>query len=112
VGNLEMGLDMDGAGGNECKESCCFEYRACLISAASNYRENFVQMGGGLAVSGGSLGALYGSIIPFVGTGALGLAGGILGGVAGFVQAVNIYMKNQEVCTYNYKACILRKSGN
>ena len=114
VANLELGLEMDGGvgTGTACNESCCFEYKGCLISAASNYRENFVQIGVFLAASGGSLGALYGSIIPFVGTGAVGLAGGILGGVAGFVQAVNIYMKNQEACVYNYKACILRKNGN
>lgn len=112
IGNLEMGLDMDGAGGNACNESCCFEYKGCLITAASKYRENFIFLGSSLAASGGALGSLYGSIIPFIGTSAVGLAGGILGGVTGFVQAVNVYMKDQEACTYNYKACILRKGGN
>ena len=109
---LEMGLDMDGAGANACNESCCFEYKGCLITAASKYRENFIFLGSSLAASGGALGSLYGSIIPFIGTSAVGLAGGILGGVTGFVQAVNVYMKDQEACTYNYKACILRKGGN
>ncbi len=111
VYNEEFESEMNG-GGAECNESCCLEYRACLITAASTYRSNFVQMGASLASSGGALGALYGSIIPFIGTGAVGLGGGILGGVAGFVQAVNIFMKNQEACMYNYKACILRKNGN
>lgn len=112
VGNLEMGLDMDGATGNDCNEACCFEYKGCLILAAGNYRENFIQLGASLAAGGGTIGALYGSIIPFIGTGAVGLGGGILGGVTGFVQAVNIYIKKQEACMYNYKACILRKNEN
>lgn len=112
IGNLEMGLDMDGAVGNECNESCCLEYKGCLISAASNYRSNFVLLGTTLAASGGTLGSLYGSIVPFFGTTALGIGGGVLGGVTGFIQAVNIYMNDQNVCALNYKACIQRRNGN
>lgn len=112
VGNLEMGLDIDGAVGNDCNESCCLEYKGCLITAASKYRENFIFLGSSLAASGGALGSLYGSIIPFIGTSAVGLGGGILGGVTGFIQAVNIYMYDQNVCALNYKACIQRKIGN
>lgn len=112
VGNLEMGLDMDGAVGNDCNESCCLEYKGCLITAASTYRSNFILLGSSLAASGGALGSLYGSIIPFIGTGAVGLGGGILGGVTGFIQAVNIYINDQNVCALNYKACIQRKNGN
>lgn len=114
VGNLEMGLDMEATEGgtNVCNESCCLEYKGCLINAASAYRLNFIILGTSLAASGGALGSLYGSIIPFIGTGAVGLGGGILGGVAGFVQAVNIYINDQNVCALNYKACIQRKNGN
>jgi len=117
IANLEMGLDgMDdwgGAGaGPGCNESCCYEYQGCLINAASNYRGNFVLLGTTLAASGGTLGSLYGSIIPFIGTAAVGLGGGIIGGVTGYIQAVNIYMNDQNVCALNYKACILKKNGN
>ena len=117
IANLEMGLDgMDdwgGAGaGPGCTESCCYEYQGCLINAASNYRGNFVLLGTTLAASGGTLGSLYGSIIPFIGTAAVGLGGGIIGGVTGYIQAVNIYMNDQNVCALNYKACILKKNGN
>ncbi len=83
-----------------------------MINAASAYRLSFIILGTSLAASGGALGSLYGSIIPFIGTGAVGLGGGILGGVAGFVQAVNIYINDQNVCALNYKACIQRKNGN
>ena len=117
IGNLEVGLDeiedLGGAGsGPGCNESCCYEYQGCLINAASNYRGNFVLLGTTLAASGGTLGSLYGSIIPFIGTAAVGLGGGILGGVIGYIQAVNIYMNDQNVCALNYKACILKKNGN
>jgi len=114
IANLEMDLDMDGGGGAGpgCTESCCFEYQGCLINAASNYRGNFVLLGTTLAASGGTLGSLYGSIIPFIGTAAVGLGGGIIGGVTGYIQAVNIYMNDQNVCALNYKACILKKNEN
>jgi hypothetical protein len=116
IANLEMDLDTDGGGGAGagpgCTESCCYEYQGCLINAASNYRGNFILLGTTLAASGGTLGSLYGSIIPFIGTAAVGLGGGIIGGVTGFIQAVNIYMNDQNVCALNYKACILKKNGN
>jgi hypothetical protein len=114
IANLEMDLDIDGGGGAGpgCTESCCFEYQGCLINAASNYRGNFVLLGTTLAASGGTLGSLYGSIIPFIGTAAVGIGGGIIGGVTGYIQAVNIYMNDQNVCALNYKACILKKNGN
>jgi hypothetical protein len=117
IGNLEMGLDgMEDSGsvgsGPGCNESCCYEYKGCLINAASNYRGNFILLGTGLAASGGSLGALYGSIIPFIGTVTVGTGAGIIGGVTGFIQAVHIYMNDQNVCALNYKACILKKNGN
>jgi len=114
IANLEMDLDIDGGGGAGpgCTESCCFEYQGCLINAASNYRGNFVLLGTTLAASGGTLGSLYGSIIPFIGTAAVGLGGGIIGGVTGYIQAVNIYMNDQNVCALNYKACILKKNEN
>lgn len=116
IANLEMGLDMDLEGGSGagpgCNESCCYEYQACLINAASDYRLNFIILGSTLAASGGSLGALYGSIIPFIGTATVGTGAGIIGGVIGFIQAVNIYMNDQNVCVLNYKACILKKNGN
>ena len=116
IANLEMDLDMDGGGGAGagpgCTESCCFEYQGCLVNAASNYRLNFIILGSTLAASGGSLGALYGSIIPFIGTIAVGTGAGIIGGVTGFIQAVHIYMNDQNVCALNYKACILKKNGN
>lgn len=111
VYNEEFESDMNG-GGAECNESCCLEYKGCLITAASTYRSNFILLGSSLAASGGALGSLYGSIIPFIGTGAVGLGGGILGGVTGFIQAVNIYINDQKVCALNYKACIQRKNGN
>lgn len=117
IANLEMGMDgMDDLGGvgagPGCTESCCLEYQGCLVNAASNYRLNFIILGSTLAASGGSLGALYGSIIPFIGTIALGTGAGIIGGVTGYIQAVHIYMNDQNVCALNYKACILKKNGN
>jgi hypothetical protein len=114
IANLEIDLDMDGGGGAGagpgCTESCCYEYQGCLINAASNYRGNFILLGTTLAASGGSLGALYGSIIPFIGTIAVGTGAGIIGGVTGYIQAVHIYMNDQNVCSLNYKACILKKN--
>ena len=116
IANLEMDLDMDGGGGAGagpgCTESCCFEYQGCLVNAASNYRLNFIILGSTLAASVGSLGALYGSIIPSIGTIAVGTGAGIIGGVTGYIQAVHIYMNDQNVCALNYKACILKKNGN
>lgn len=117
IGNLEMGLDgfedLGGEGsGPGCNESCCLEYQGCLLNAASNYRQNFIILASTLAASGGSLGALYGSIIPFIGTAAVGTGAGIIGGVTGYIQAVKIYMNDQNVCALNYKACILKKNGN
>lgn len=67
-------------------------------------------LGSGLAAAGGSLGALYGSVFPFIGTTAVGIGGGIIGGITGFVQAVNIYLKDQEACIYIYKACTIRQN--
>ena len=117
IGNLEMGMDemedLGGAGsGPGCTESCCLEYQGCLINAASNYRINFLILGSTLAASGGTFGSLYGSVIPFIGTVAVGIGGGIIGGVTGYIQAVNIYMNDKNVCALNYKACILKKNGN
>jgi hypothetical protein len=117
IANLEMGLDgmeeMGGVGaGPGCNESCCLEYQGCLINAASTYRQNFIILGTTLAASGGSLGAIYGSIIPFIGTATVGTGAGIIGGVTGFIQAVHIYMNDQNVCALNYKACMLKKNGN
>jgi len=79
VANQELESDMDGGGGAGCTESCCLEYHGCLINASSNYRLNFIILGSTLAASGGSLGALYGSIIPFIGTIAVGTGAGIIG---------------------------------
>jgi hypothetical protein len=109
VYNEELASEM-GGGDIGCNEPCCYEYKSCLTIAASTYRSDFIFLGSSLAASGGALGSLYGSIIPFIGTSAVGIGGGILGGVTGFIQAVNIYIKNQEACLYSYKACILRKN--
>lgn len=109
VYNEAFESSMDG-GDNGCNEPCCFEYKSCLTIAASSYRSDFIFLGSSLAASGGALGSLYGSIIPFIGTSSVGVAGGIIGGVTGFIQAVNIYIKNQEACLYTYKACVLRKN--
>jgi hypothetical protein len=100
----------DSGAGSECKDACCYEYKACLTKAASSYRLNFLTLGTALAAGGGGLGALYGSVVPILGTVAIGTGGGIIGGVSGFIQAVNIYMKDQEACVYSYKACTIRQN--
>jgi hypothetical protein len=103
-------LAIPNAGSEECKDACCYEYKACLTKAASAYRVNFLTLGATMAAAGGSLGALYGSIFPFIGTATVGTGGGIIGGVAGFIQAVNVYLKDQEACVYSYKACTIRQN--
>lgn len=110
VQNEELEIGDTGSGATECKDACCYEYKACLTKAASAYRLNFLTLGTALAAGGGSLGALYGSVVPLLGTVAIGTGGGIIGGVSGFIQAVNIYMKDQEACVYSYKACTIRQN--
>jgi hypothetical protein len=103
-------LEISNTGSEECKDACCYEYKACLTRAASAYRVNFLTLGATMAAAGGSLGALYGSVIPFIGTATVGTGGGIIGGVAGFIQSVNVYLKDQEACVYSYKACTIRQN--
>jgi hypothetical protein len=105
-------LELENGSSAECNDACCYEYKACLTKAASAYRLNFLTLGSGLAVAGGSLGALFGSVIPFIGTATVGIGGGIVGGVTGFIQAVNIYLKDQQACYYSYKACTIRQTSN
>lgn len=112
IGNLDMELDMDGATGNVCNESCCLEYLSCLKTANSNYVSNFIYFAVGGFFSGAGGGAAIGSIIPVLGNIWGAIYGSSLAGTAGYIAAVNIYMNDQKVCVLNYKACILRKNGN
>lgn len=122
LGMLEnvQGDEMDdsgsgiGNGGNngECKESCCFEFQACLVNAASNYRSNFLQFSLGGMLAGATAGFGVGSIFPVVGSFYGGVYGGWSAGTTGYLVAVEIYMNDQKACVLNYKACIQRKKGN
>ena len=111
VQNEELGSE-DGGGLAECTDACCFEYKACLTKAASSYRINFLGLGTALAGAGGSIGAVLGSPVPVLGNITIGTLGGIIGGVTGFISAVNIYLLDQQACVYTYKACIIRKNEN
>ena len=110
VQNEELGNE-DG-GSADCNDACCYEYKACLTKAASSYRINFLGLGTALAGAGGSIGAVLGSPVPVLGNITIGTLGGIIGGVTGFISAVNIYLLDQQACVYTYKACIIRKNEN
>ena len=110
VQNEELGNE-DG-GSPDCNDACCYEYKACLTKAASSYRINFLGLGTALAGAGGSIGAVLGSPVPVLGNITIGTLGGIIGGVTGFISAVNIYLLDQQACVYTYKACIIRKNEN
>lgn len=105
-------LENEDGGSAECNDACCYEYKACLTKAASSYRINFLGLGTALAGAGGSIGAVLGSPVPVLGNITIGTLGGIIGGVTGFISAVNIYLLDQQACVYTYKACIIRKNEN
>jgi hypothetical protein len=112
VGNQEMNLGMDEGGGGECEESCCFELKTCSINARNNHLINLFKFSfaGGTSLS--LPGAVIGSLVPGIGT-AIGYLGAtFLGGLGGIMVATEFYNNEIVVCIYNYKACILRKSGN
>ena len=105
-------LENEDGGSADCNDACCYEYKACLTKAASSYRINFLGLGTALAGAGGSIGAVLGSPVPVLGNITIGTLGGIIGGVTGFISAVNIYLLDQQACVYTYKACIIRKNEN
>lgn len=112
VQNEELGSE-DGGGLAECTDACCFEYKACLTKAASSYRINFLGLTAAIGGTGVGLGGFAGtSVLPVLGTAAGMIGGGIIGGVTGFIQSVNIYLLDQQACVYTYKACIVRKNEN
>ncbi len=111
IGNLEMGLDMDGAVGNECNESCCLEFVSCQQAAKKDYIMNVVAlsfMSGGyfytvsnrLTINNPALNPMA----PVVGA-MIGLSGSIL-------LADQFYKMDLSNCVLNYKACIQRKKVN
>lgn len=112
VNNQEMNLGMDGSSGGECEESCCYELKTCSINARNNHLINLFKFSfaGGTSLS--LPGAVIGSLVPGIGT-AIGYLGStFLGGLGGIMVATEFYNNEIVVCIYNYKACILRKSGN
>ena len=112
VQNEELGNE-DGGGSAECTDACCYEYKACLTKAASAYRLNFLGLTAAIGGTGVGLGGFAGtSVLPVLGTAAGMIGGGIIGGVTGFIQSVNIYLLDQQACVYSYKACIIRKNEN
>jgi hypothetical protein len=112
VQNEEFGNE-DGGGSAECTDACCYEYKACLTKAASAYRLNFLGLTAAIGGTGVGLGGFAGtSVLPVLGTAAGMIGGGIIGGVTGFIQSVNIYLLDQQACVYSYKACIIRKNEN
>lgn len=111
IGNLEMGLDMDGAVGNECNESCCLEFVACQQTSKKDYIMNVVALsfmsGTYLSSVSSKLAAnnpALNPMAPMVGA-MIGLSGSIL-------LASEFYKMDLANCVLNYKACIQRKKGN
>lgn len=112
IGNLEMGLDMDGAVGNECSESCCFELQSCNIAAKNKFLINLMEFSLDGARALIMPGGLIGTIFPVVGTSIGVFGGGLVGGIGGSLVSIQYYYNELKICTFNYKACLERKNNN
>lgn len=112
IGNLEMGLDMDGAVGNECNESCCFELQSCNIAAKNKFLINLMEFSLDGARALIMPGGLIGTIFPVVGTSIGVFGGGLVGGIGGSLVSIQYYYNELKICTFNYKACLERKNNN
>jgi hypothetical protein len=103
----EMDLESTEAGGG-CNDECCYEWKACNISAKSKYIEGLTNTSFNTAASGGVIGGAIGAVSSTVGSIGGAAAGIYFGSLIGASSAMQIYSLDRQACDLLYKACIIK----